>query len=249
MSDTHLFFHTFMSKRISVHHITRRAPVIQVYFILSRLLRLVVLRVCHKSARAKINYMKPIFPIIIVSILFACSQTTTEQPVADTSTSVSPDSTITPQQTVMNFLNWYKVGHPDLNANLVLNNGDGRDTTKFYRVDFAATEKYLRALTGTGMVSEKYADKWRAYFKKCDQDFIASPSNEGPPNGFDYDFVLFSQEDPGLDELQQTTLTVTNKDDNSATVLIQFPSTYHYKYSLSKNGPGWQIDEIENVNN
>jgi hypothetical protein len=73
------------------------------------------------------------------------------------------------------------------------------------------------------------------------------PANERPPEGFEYDFILFSQEDAGLSELDKTKFEVTKKDANSAQILINFPSEYHYKYHLSKLGQHWTIDNIEPV--
>lgn len=177
--------------------------------------------------------MRTFFLIVIVFTLSNCTQ---------------KDTTLKPENTVLSFLKWYKDNGQGIANDLVLNIGiKDRDSTKFYAVNFPATENYLNTLKKTSMISDKYAKKWREYFRKCDQNFKYNPTNEGPPVGFDYDFITFSQEDPGLNALDKAKLTLIKSDEISSTVLIQFPSTYQYKYHLTKLGQHWQIDNIENV--
>lgn len=158
------------------------------------------------------------------------------------------DAAPAPEETVLSFLNWYKDNGKNLANDLVLySSGENWDSTKFYAVNFPATETYLKTLTSTALVSNKYADKWRSYFKKCDQHFKDHPQNEGPPEGFEYDFIVFSQEDPGLDELLKAKLDVLEENEIGAQILITFPSDYNYKYYLSKDGQNWVIDDIERL--
>lgn len=192
--------------------------------------------------------MRTLLLITFLLTFWSCSQTPDQKKSELTSPVSSSDSTFSPEGTVLAFLKWYKDNGSGLGNDLVLNNGNKKwDSTKFYAVNFPATETYLAKLAETGMISSKYVDKWRAYFKEADRNFKRNPSNEGPPERFDYDFITFSQEDPGLDALEKTKFTVTYSDKNSAIVSIYFPSTYQYKYHLTKYGQNWQIDEIQNV--
>ncbi len=184
--------------------------------------------------------------ILIIWIFFSCSRTE-DNVKSETTTPVTSEIESSPETTILNFLKWYKHNGINLANDLVNNSGGTWDSTKFYSVNFPATEKYLKTLTDTRMVSNKYTNKWRDYFKKCDQHFKDQPANDGPPEGFEYDFILFSQEDPGLNELDKTMFEVIKKDANSAQILIHFPSDYHYKYHLSKLGQNWTIDDIEPV--
>ena len=189
--------------------------------------------------------MRTLIIILIIWTLISCSRKSDNE---DRSTTTPEASEINsnPETTILNFLKWYKDNGINLANDLVDGNSGGKwDSTKFYSVNFPATEKYLKTLTETGMLSNKYADKWRDYFIKCDQHFKEQPANDGPPEGFDYDFILFSQEDPGLSELHKIKFDVLNKDTNSALILIKFPSDYQYKYHLSKFGQQWKIDDIE----
>jgi hypothetical protein len=192
--------------------------------------------------------MRTFITIAFLLTLWSCAQTPDQNKPALTSQASPSDSVSSPERTVLAFLKWYKDNGSGLGDDLVLNNGNNKQgPTKFYAVNFPATETYLAKLAETGMISSKYVEKWRDYFKKADQNFKKNPENEGPPEGFDYDFITFSQEDPGLGVLDKTKTTVTYNEKNSAIVLISFPSTYQYKYFLTKHGQGWQIDEIQNI--
>ena len=192
--------------------------------------------------------MRVLVLIVIVFTFSYCSQTEDKNTSTTINTLISADTTSTPENTVLAFLKWYKDNGSGLSNNLVLNNSTKeRDSTKFYAVNFQATENYLKKLKETSMISDKYVNKWREYFRKCDQHFKNNPTNEGPPTGFDYEFITFSQEDPGLSVLEKAKLSVIERDKNSSVVLIQFPSTYQYKYYLTKQGAHWQIDDIEYI--
>lgn len=185
--------------------------------------------------------------ILIIWTFFSCSRTA-DNINSETNTPVTSEAETSPETTILNFLKWYKDNGTNLAIDLVSGNSGGEwDSTKFYAVNFPATEKYLKTLTETGMLSNKYADKWRDYFKKCDKQFKDQPQNDGPPEGFEYDFVLFSQEDPGLSELDKIKFDVLKKDANLAQIQVNFPSDYHYNYHLSKRGQHWTIDNIEPV--
>ena len=192
--------------------------------------------------------MRVLVLIVIVFTFSYCAQTEDKNTSTTINKLISADTTSTPENTVLAFLKWYKDNGSVLSNDLVLNNSaKERDSTKFYAVNFQATENYLKKLKETSMISDKYVNKWREYFRKCDQHFKNNPTNEGPPTGFDYEFITFSQEDPGLSVLEKAKLSVIERDKNSSIVLIQFPSTYQYKYYLTKQGAHWQIDDIENI--
>ena len=192
--------------------------------------------------------MRVLVLIVIVFTFSYCAQTEDNNASTTINKLISADTTSTPENTVLAFLKWHKDNGSGLSNDLVLNNSTKeRDSTKFYAVNFQATENYLKKLKETSMISDKYVNKWREYFRKCDQHFKNNPTNEGPPTGFDYEFITFSQEDPGLSVLEKAKLSVIERDKNSSIVLIQFPSTYQYKYYLTKQGAHWQIDDIENI--
>ncbi len=192
--------------------------------------------------------MRVLFLIVVIFTFLSCSPSKDKNTSTTFNKLISSDTTSTPENTILTFLKWYKENGSGLTNKIVFKNkANSIDSTKFYAVNFPATENYLKILKETGMISEKYVDKWREYFRKCDQNFKDNPTNEGPPKSFDYDFITFSQEDPGLGELDKAKLIIMEKDEKLAIVLIRFPSTYQYKYHLTKQGKRWLIDCIENV--
>ncbi len=191
--------------------------------------------------------IRTIFTFVIIGMFAACTSPEKESPKNQEKNAISQNENASPENTVLNFLNWYKQNSQNLSFNLVFNNGDHKGgPTKFYSVDFPATEIYLTQLLESGFLSSKYAESQRAYFRKCDQKFKELPTDEGPPEGFDQDLVMFAQEDPGLNDLRKAQIKITKSDKASAVIALSFPeSNYHYIYEMSKIGPKWLIDDIE----
>jgi hypothetical protein len=149
---------------------------------------------------------------------------------------------------ILDFLNWYEKNQIKLSEIELVNNSSGEiiDTTKFYSVNFANTEKYLIEFKKSGLFSEKYIENQRKYFKKCESEFIAQPENDGPPSGFDYDIVMKSQ-DIEMEELKRDlkikNLSITKK---KAKLTADFGIYYKLNFVLSKQNEVWKIDDIIN---
>ena len=149
---------------------------------------------------------------------------------------------------ILEFLNWYEKKQTKLSEIELVNNSFNEiiDTTKFYSVNFANTEKYLIEFKKSGLFSEKYIENQRKYFKKCETDFIAEPENDGPPSGFDYDIVMKSQ-DIEMEELKRDlkikNLCITEK---NAKLTADFGIYYKLNFILSKENEVWKIDDIVN---
>ena len=142
---------------------------------------------------------------------------------------------------ILEFLNWYEKKQTKLSEIELVNNSFNEiiDTTKFYSVNFANTEKYLIEFKKSGLFSEKYIENQRKYFKKCETDFIAEPENDGPPSGFDYDIVMKSQ-DIEMEELKRDlkikNLCITEK---NAKLTADFGIYYKLNFILSKENEVW----------
>jgi hypothetical protein len=133
----------------------------------------------------------------------------------------------------------------------VVNNANEEvyDSTKFYSVNFEATEKYLRGLKESGYVSKEYLNYWRKYFKQAEEQFKANPQNDGPPEGFEYDFVLLSQDvDKDLANTNKAKVVSNVIQNSKATVVLQMASGQKLRYFLSKQAHSWQIDKVEQAN-
>jgi len=150
-----------------------------------------------------------------------------------------------PEKVVIDFLLWYRENESKLGLNMV-NNSGVYDSTKFYSVNFDATEEYLNQLIRTGYISEKYTAKWRRYFLDCDKNFKNNPTNEGPPSGFDYDLVTLSQDfENDLKEIEKVNINSKISKPYNALVTLSFQSGYKLSFSLSGCKGRWLIDTIE----
>lgn len=159
-----------------------------------------------------------------------------------------------PVKTIIDFLTWYK-NHQNIQEGLVNNirpdtydshaNINIYDSTTFYSVNFNATDKYLKKLESTGYISDNYLSKWREYFKKCDKHFHENPMNDGPPTGFEYDFVMLSQYDDDLNNLEKSKINSQFITNNNATINLYFESGHKRIYKLIKQINKWVIDDIQ----
>ncbi len=147
---------------------------------------------------------------------------------------------------VVNFLTWYKLNYDEISKIETINNFTGEyDSTKFYSVNFTGTENYLKKLKSSGYISEKYISTWRKYFLKCEQNFKQNPQNDGPPNGFEFDFVLWTQEiDETLESINNYKILNVNESEKNSVVDIEI--TMNLEFTLSKINGKWLIDNIEN---
>ncbi len=151
-----------------------------------------------------------------------------------------------PAKTIMNFLKWYKSNY-NIQSELVNNaSNETWDSLKYYSVNFKATEIYLNKLKSTGFISDKYINKWRSYFVKSEKDFKENPSNDGPPRGFEYDFILLIQEyDDCLNDINQLNIISLSQNSDYAIMKIAFPTGNYLTYVLSKYDDKWKIDDIK----
>ncbi|MBD0260223.1 MAG: hypothetical protein ICV83_31290 [Cytophagales bacterium] len=149
-------------------------------------------------------------------------------------------------RTAVAFLKWYRDHLSELNRITLVNQpGAGGDSTQVYSVNRAGTEAYLAALGRSGYVSPRYLDAWHAYFRQCEQSFRADPQSEGPPRGFDYDFVFGSQDyGTELTQMEQLTVTPLPAAPGQPMLLVAFPTGHQLRFWLAAAGNGWLIDRI-----
>jgi hypothetical protein len=155
-----------------------------------------------------------------------------------------------PEVVAKAFLEWYRYNRDKLSSFQLVNNANGEtfDSTKFYSVNFQATDKYLQAFKESGFVSSLYINNWKDYFVKADNQFKANPQNDGPPENFDYDFVLQSQEiDEDLENISTTKTFSKSIQGDAAILILTLPSEQKLKIKLSRNSQKWLIDNIESV--
>lgn len=144
-------------------------------------------------------------------------------------------------KTVLDFLAWYRSNYIEI-FTIQLVDTDG----PYYRVDFEGTEAYLALLKESGYISDAYIARWREYFKKCDENFIEIEQPEGPAEGFEFDFVLWTQTiDETLEAISRPELLSCEKQDKGYTVKVEISMRLGFRLSLYDGT--WKIDEIFNV--
>lgn len=165
---------------------------------------------------------------------------------SDVLNSENPSIRKQPAKTIIDFLHWYRTDQT-INTFELVDNTDNTpfDSTRFYAVNFTETEKYLGALKATGFVSEKYRNHWRAHFKTCAQILRENPANDGPPEGFEYDFIMLSQDyEDDLKDLDQAKVLIQFVFEKRAYIKIRFPHGNILTYELVRAGNRWEIDRI-----
>ena len=151
-----------------------------------------------------------------------------------------------PARAAVAFLQWYRDHLSELDRITLVNQpGSGGDPAQVYSVNHAGTEAYLAALGRSGYVSPRYLDDRREYFRQCEQSFRADPQSEGPPRGFDYDFVFQSQDyATELGQMEKLTVTSLAATPGQATLLVAFPTGHRLTFWLTGAGNEWLIDRI-----
>ena len=73
---------------------------------------------------------------------------------------------ISPEKTVIDFIKWYDKNYDSISSIVPVTYTDFKkgDTTKYYTLDFEASEKYLSKLKVSGFLSEEYFNEQRKYF-------------------------------------------------------------------------------------
>jgi len=146
------------------------------------------------------------------------------------------------RQTVLDFLTWYKKNISAINR-FPLVNQKGEEP---YSVNLKNGERYLGYLKKSNLLTDKYLDNWRQYFKERNEGFRQNPENEGPPTGFEYDLVLLSQDvDMQLNSLSSLKINKIAVLNNSAKV--NFKLIEEYQFELLRRNNRWMINNILNL--
>ena len=187
--------------------------------------------------------MRYLFILITVLSIVSCKNDSSK-----TYNQFNPEITeILPEQTVINFLKWYRDNEERVNKIRYIKGGL-KDTTTFYRIDFEAADKYFSELKKSNFLSDVFINDLRAYFKKGDENFVSHPQNDGPADYFDFDLIMKSQDYmdvwTNLDKATVIEKTVSN---NTAYIKLLFIGNYETKYRLTKINGKWLIDNIENA--
>ncbi len=168
----------------------------------------------------------------------------TRQKTTDSAKSIE-QLNIPPEKTVIDFLKWYKENYQPINDIELIYLAPG-DTIIPYSVDAIGTKKYLEYFENSGYVSKNYIKYWSNYFLERQQYFEDNLEFDGPPSGFEFDFVLLTQEvDEVLDSIENPEILNSEITKNQAIVKINI--SMRLSFCLTKSNNQWLIDKIENI--
>lgn len=168
------------------------------------------------------------------------TSTAKQETVQQTSNSDSASSSVSCTTQIRKFLAWYKTNLNELDKiNLVDLIGSG-DTAQ-YRVNFTNTEKYIATLKNSGYFSDLYLQRTMNYFKENDSLLLKHKQNDGPPEGFDFDRILYTQEvDAELEHVQQSPIESVKPGLIRVNALEK-----NLLFSTSMHGDSCLIDDIQ----
>ena len=150
-----------------------------------------------------------------------------------------------PAKTVLDFLKWYRKHYSAINR-IVMVDQNITNAHPYYTVNTKGTDAYLRLLGKSGFLSPVYLDGWRNYFRERDAFLYSNHQTDGPPEGFQYDFVLWTQEtDEALKKIDQAKI-IEVQQMSADRVKISVDIYMRLRFTLSKTGDKWLIDDIEN---
>jgi hypothetical protein len=148
---------------------------------------------------------------------------------------------------VIDFLKWYRDNEPMLKKIRMVNNFGDNDTAKSYTVNFSGTEQYLNELDKSGYFTQHYIDVWRKYFKYANINFKNKPQYNGPPAGFETDYIMWIQDYRDmLDNVKKFIVTKTEGNEKSETLIVEYPNVEgHLTYIMVNEKGKWKIDAIK----
>ena len=150
-------------------------------------------------------------------------------------------------QVVKDFLQWYKVNYDTLNSNpLVTLVSKGNDTR--YRVNFENAVTYLKLLQSSEKLEAEFINKMNSRLQSCDSAFMYKKQNDGPPEGFEADLLLLTQEpEIFLENIENLTFNISTVNHNGR-YNVQIPQVGNtLMFELSAIGNNFKITAITNT--
>ncbi|MFD0941644.1 hypothetical protein [Pedobacter boryungensis] len=153
---------------------------------------------------------------------------------------IQNQATVTPEQTVRSFIFWYSKNMQRLNNIQLVNQLQA--PAKPYYVNKANVAIYLAELKKSGFLSNKFLNSIEHYIGMCNENLLKTKQIEGPPEGFDMDMILLTQDyESNIKLLNQGKITRLTKNK----VRFTFDSEDFLVFSLSQGKGKWLIDSIE----
>lgn len=156
---------------------------------------------------------------------------------------VFANDTLALQETVKAFLMWYKTNYTQANSfGLTYQDKQGN-----YNVALGNCDLYLNFLKSSGYISDTYMGLWKKYFEDKAIYLKENLSSEGPPEGFEFDLVLITQEpELVLNTINDKLFAVV---ENSGTkAVLQMGGEEGYDFDMVKENGKWMIAYIATMN-
>ncbi|MBF9237356.1 hypothetical protein I2I05_08090 [Hymenobacter sp. BT683] len=192
--------------------------------------------------------------LTLAATVASCSFDATRQEAAKPS--AKANQATSPDAVVQHFLTWYS-GQKEALGSMPLVPAwlsDDGDTTDVYKVDFKVAEEYLQPFKSSGFLSVNYVANEREEIRKADSVMQALRQWAGPPQGLNYDRVVFSQDpDADLEKLRRTKPAVTINGDTALVFFAQLPKPEdlregaNLEFRLVRQQDKWLVDNIRPV--
>ena len=186
--------------------------------------------------------------IVLLGLMVSCQQSPTKTlevvPPAPAPIVKESNDTVQIEGAVRNFLHWYKTNYKEVNKVTFVDKNKRGD----YKVNLDECKKFLNQLSSSGFISNVYVTEWNKYFESKAKYFSANPINEGPPEGFDYDLVLLTQEpEIVLEVIDTLKMNISDIKDGKAMAKV-YSANVGYEFEMGKEDGKWKIDYIATMN-
>lgn len=166
--------------------------------------------------------------------------------------SVDENQKQAPERVVKDFLSWYNKNFDTIYSFNTIKGGANENSTNptNYYVDFKVVDEYINYFKKTGFFTDDFLNQYKNIFVEGDKRFKKDPQNDGPPDGFDFDYFMMTQEDftKDLHNVDQIKFDSKKIDDQTSSVIFEFKNSgMKYKYTVKSINGKWQIDKIENI--
>lgn len=137
-------------------------------------------------------------------------------------------------------MGWYRANYDKVNAIPVVNQKDGEN----YTVNFEEVDRYLALLKSSGYLADEFEYNFRQYFQSADQNLRANPVMEGPPPGFEYDLIIWTQEPEVV--LNDTVPAIVSEQpaQGRTTLNLAYGKVMNLQFRLVQVDGKWLIESI-----
>ena len=151
------------------------------------------------------------------------------------------------QKVITKFLQWYKINLHKANSFPLLK----KDCAGNYMVNKKAVSNYLNLLKSSKFISGEYIAHWQIYFDDKAAELNNHPMQSDLPEGFDFDFILITQEpELVLNQLSRLKFKTVSINRSVALIGVTLPSdkSVQYEFEMYKVKDDWQIGYISTPN-